>query len=472
MAAPQRGKPAGRLLYTDLPVSVLVIAGVCAAFSKYLEGSGCNAGAAGEQGSLAQAPVYVAYVPEGFPCGRPTLHQMAWLLGHPSAAFQLSADPTHRCWTLVAVLLTQLMWLLSCILVSAASPSAPAGNDIRLRPAFYPLIRIVPKAMALAQLLAQGPIPTVIHIYTQRNQLLPVALLHVITSVGGHYTGLRDLPIFLASSLCGWLLTLATRYMMSMHGHATWTASYVAADTFVYLGVPLLFTACMLGWERCSHDRRRRLHGEGSCGNLGGLDAAGQGMTGPGAAEMKAAAMVEGQAASILSQCSAGSSGEASGADLLQKQQQQRGQPSGGKAPVGNSSECAGRSSSAAVVAAEGREAVTTASFPSLVSAPASMTRADGSIDGTGVTAASGGGGGHRTAALTGASLLAAAAAAVAANNRARGGGNEGAVPFDDPEKWASVILVRQILAQPMAEWQPMFMRQRVSMKVGRALLY
>ena len=461
MAAPQRGHaggraiaPAVRLLYTDLPVSMLVIAGVCAAFSKYLESEGCQAAAA----AAAKQPVYV---PEGFPCGRPTLHQMAWLLGHPSAAFLLSPNPTHRCWTLVTVLLTQLIWLLSCILVSAASPSAPAGNDIRLRPAFYPLIRIIPKAMALAQLLAQGPIPTVIHIYTQSNQLLPVALLHVITSVGGHYTGLLDLPIFLASSLCGWLLTLATRYMMSMHGHATWTVRYVATDTFVYLCVPLLFTACMLGWERCSRHRRCRLHGEGSCGDVGGLGAAGQGGTGLGAtaaAEMKAAAKVEGQGASIPSQCSADSSGEVYGAGHHQDQQDQqlpqRGQPSDGKEPVRNSSECGGRVSSSAAAAADEQEAVTAASRPSLASA--SMTPASGG----------GGGGGYHTAALLGPSLLAAAAAAVANNNRARGS-NGAAVPFDDPEKWASVILVRQILAQPMAEWQSKLTRQRISIKVG-----
>ena len=189
---------------------------------------------------------------------------------------------------------------------------------------------------------------------------------------------------------------------------------------------------------------------------MGGMRPAGQDGTGLGASVAAAAAKVEGREASAPSQCSAGSSGEASGADPLQ----QRGQSSDGKAPVGNSSGSAGMISSA-LVAAEGQEAVTAASFPSQASASV-----EGSFDGTGVTPARGGG--IDTAALTGASLLAAAAAAVAVNNRARGGGHGGeAIPFDDPEKWPSVITVRQILAQPMAEWQPVFTRQRVSIKVS-----
>ena len=518
MAAHQRRKlgalaiaPASRMLFTDLPLTVLVIAGICSTFSKYLEGEGCSLAASeaiDQHGGWDQLPVYV---PEGFPCGTPTIHQATWLLGHPYTAFLLSANPMHRCWMFATALLTQLIWLLSCILVSAASPS---GYGIRLRSAFYPLLRIAPKAIALTQLLAQGPIPTVIHIYTQSSQLLPVALLHIVTSIGGHYTGLLDLPIFLASSLFGWFISLTTRYLLSMHGHATWTVTHVATDTFTYLGVPLLFTVCVSGWEHRSRERRRRLHGGDSCGDMGGLDAVGQGGTGLGAtvAEEKAAEKIEGQVASAPSSCSAGSPGETSHLEQQQQQQQQqeqneqdlqqqmqqgvqpaavsaakvagkapllcsaglsgvasgadplqqRGQSSDGKAPVGNSSGSAGMISSA-LVAAEGQEAVTAASFPSQASASV-----EGSFDGTGVTPARGGG--IDTAALTGASLLAAAAAAVAVNNRARGGGHGGeAIPFDDPEKWPSVITVRQILAQPMAEWQPMFTRQRVSMKVGRS---
>ena len=103
------------------------------------------------------------FVPKGFPCGRPTLHQAAGLLGHHSKAFLLSADPTHRCWMFITALLALLIWLLSCILVSAAPPSPTyAVFGIRLRSAFFRLIRIVPKAMALAQLAAQDPIHTVV----------------------------------------------------------------------------------------------------------------------------------------------------------------------------------------------------------------------------------------------------------------------------------------------------------------------
>ena len=95
----------------------------------------------------------LVYVQKGFPCGRPTLHQAAWLLMHHSKAFLLSADPTHRCWMFVAAVLTPLIWLISFILVSAAPPSPTyAVFGICLRSAFFPLIRIVPKAMALAQL--------------------------------------------------------------------------------------------------------------------------------------------------------------------------------------------------------------------------------------------------------------------------------------------------------------------------------
>ena len=407
--------PVGRLLfYTDLPLTVLLIAGVFAAFSRYLEGEGCHAA----DWNLAQLPIYV---PEGFPCGRPAQHQAVWLLLHPSKAFLISADSTHRCWMFVANVLTPLAWLLSSLLFSAAH-----RYGIRFRYASLPLLRIVPKAMALAQLLLQGPIHTVIHIYTQRYQ--PVLLLHVlITAIGSRYTGLLDLPGFLALSLVELLLSLTIRYLLSMHGHATWTAAYAATNTFTYLGVPLLFAACASGWERRSREQRRSLHGEDSC-NVGGLGAAGQqsGGTGLGDATvtgMVTAAKVEGKGASVPSLCPAGSSAKA-GRPQPQLGQQQ----------------------------------------------PQQLQRRGHHVDGE--TAAGGrapgdvGGGGHRTTALTGTSLLAAAAAAVAANNRARGSNGEAAT-FDDPEKWPSMILVRQILAQPMAEWQPMLTRQRVSIKVG-----
>ena len=424
MAAPQRREPGARaivsalhqhcrMLYMDLPLALLVIYGAFTTFSRYLEGAGCQSSAAWSirlnSGSLAQLPVYV---PEGFPCGRPAPHQAAWLLMHPSAAFLLSADPTHRCWMFVAAVLTPLIWLISFILVSAAPPSPTyADFGIRLRSAFFPLIRIVPKAMALAQLASQGPIHTIVRHYTQHN--LAVALLHVIFTA----IGLLDLPAILALSLVELLLTLTIRYLLSMHGHATWAVAHVAANVFTSLGMPLLFAACVSGWERRSREQRRRPHEEGRGDSVGGDDSVRLAAAG-------AAAKVEGQVDAVPSQCSAGSSGEASGAGQLtqhhdEQQAQRRGHPvdrgaaAGGRAPGGG-----------------------------------------------------GGGGGGRTAALTGPSLLAAAAAAVAANNRARGSNIGGAVPFDDPEKWASVITARQLLAQPMAEWQPMFTRQRISIKV------
>ena len=459
------------LYYMDLPLTVLAIAGVYAAFSKYLESESCQyyAAAAAADGagcisfSGSSAPLSV-YVPEGFPCGRPTLHQAAWLLVHPSAAFLLSPDPTHRCWAFVAAVLTPLIWLLSCILVRAASLSAYADNGIRLRSAFFPLLRIAPKAMALAQLLAHGPTHTVIHICTQRHQ--PVALLHLLTTS----IGLLDLPAFLALSLFELLISLTIRYLLSMHGHATWTAAFVATNTFTYLGLPLLFAACMLGWERrCRGQRHARLHGEASY-HAGGMDAAGQGGDGLGATAA-AAAKVADPTASDPSLSSASSSGEAGGAGHLQQQQQllRSTIPEWRAGPQQEGTVQGDPGVSAA--AAKAQEAGTAASVPSLDSVIAPMNCADGSVDDTAVSHASGGGrgggGGYRTAALTGPSLLAAAATAVAANNRARGGNGGGAVPFDDPEKWASVILVRQILAQPMAEYQPMFMRQRVSIKVN-----
>ena len=401
------------LYYMDLPLTVLVSCGACATFSRYLEGAGCQSSETAwtiplNGGSLAQLPVYV---PAGFPCGMPTLHQTAWLLGHPSVAFLLSADPTHRCWMFVAGVLTPLIWLLSCVLVSAAPPSPTSADfGIRLRSAFFPLIRIMPKAMALAQLASQGPIHTVVRHYTRNNPA--VTLLHVIfTSIG-----LLDLPAILALSLVELLLTLTIRYLLSMHGHATWAVAHVAANVFTCLGMPLLFAACVSGWERRSRGQRHRPHGEGS-GDVGGGDDKVR------LAAAAAAAKVEGQIDAVASQCSAGSSGEASRAGHLTQRQdrqqpQRQGHPADGEAAAGG--------------------------------------RAPGGV-----------GGGGRTATLTGPSLLAAATAAVSANNRARDGNGGGAVPFHDPEKWASVILVRQILAQPMAEWQPMFTRQRLSIKVG-----
>ena len=534
--------PAGRLFYyTDLSLTALVIAGVSAAFSKYLESEGCQVAAAAADG---RQPVYV---PAHFPCGRPTLHQMAWLLGHPSAAFLLSPSLTHRCWFFVAGVLTPLIWLLSCILVSAVSPSISTDYGIRLRSAFYPLIRNVPKAMALAQLIAQGPIHTVVHINTQRSPA--VVLLHVLAaSMGCHYNSLLNLPVFFIFSLVDLMISLCIRYLLSMHGHATWTIAFVATNVFTYLGIPLLLTACMLGWQRRSR-RQRRLNGSDGNGTSSGN---GTGLS----ATAVMAAKVEGKVTAVPSLCSTGTSGEASGAGHQQSDQQQQQQPGSrpaegktlAKAKVlgGSTSEDAGRGSGAA---AESQDPGAAASFhfgavtgrvtapplPRTGSAAAiaeeesfqlfasagSLREADkqerqqphekapaaddasrsiassvggfddeatapngggGGGDGcshigdTTVALASGGGvddgaaatsgGGNRTTALSGPSLLAAAAAAVVANNRARGG-NGGAIPFDDPEKWASVILVRQILAQPVAEYQPMFTRQRISIKVG-----
>ena len=504
--------PAGRLFYyTDLSLTALVIAGVSAAFSKYLESEGCQVAAAAADG---RQPVYV---PAHFPCGRPTLHQMAWLLGHPSAAFLLSPSLTHRCWFFVAGVLTPLIWLLSCILVSAASPSISADYGIRLRSAFFPLIRNFPKAMALAQLIAQGPIHTVVHINTQRSPA--VVLLHVLAaSMGCHYNSLLNLPVFFIFSLVDLLVSLTIRYLLSMHGHATWTVAYVATNVFTYLGIPLLLTACMLGWQRRSC-RQMRLSGSG-----GGRTSGGNG-TGLSAAAVMAT-KVEGKETAVPSLCSAGTSGEASGAGHLQQQKQQGSRPAEGKTlaegkgPGGSTSEGAGRVSG---TAAESREPGAATSFhldavtagvtapplprtgsaaaiaedgsfqlftsarslreadkqerkklqekaPAAVDASRSIVSSISGVDDEAAAASDGGGGvgGNRSAALAGASLLAAAAAAVAANNRARGGGNGGgAIPFDDPEKWPSVILIRQILAQPMAEYQPMFTRQRVSIKVG-----
>ena len=358
-------------------------------------------------------------------------------------------------------MLTPLVWLLSSLFSALHLPRHQhAGNGIRLRSALLPLIRIVPKAMALAQLLAQGPIYTVIRVHTQRYK--PASLLHVLTTSIG---GLVNLPLFLALSLMELLLSLTIRYLLSMHGHATWTVTHVATNIFTCLGIPLLLAACKLGWERRSHEQRRRvLHGDKSCG-VGRLGTAGQGEAGLGTA----AAKVEDHVVSFPSSCSAaGASGEADGTGHMKQQQQQdqeqqqneqRGQPAGGKAPVGNSSGGGGRFISSSAAESEGIEAV---AAPSL----SLMTRADGSMDSTGISPARSGGGSHHSAVLSGPPLLAAAAAAVAANNRARGYGG-GAAPFDDPEKWASVILIRQILSQPIAEYQPMLTRQRVSIKVG-----
>ena len=507
--------PAGRLFYyTDLSLTALVIAGVSAAFSKYLESEGCQVAAAAADG---RQPVYV---PAHFPCGRPTLHQMAWLLGHPSAAFLLSPSLTHRCWFFVAGVLTPLIWLLSCILVSAASPSISADYGIRLRSAFFPLIRNFPKAMALAQLIAQGPIHTVVHINTQRSPA--VVLLHVLAaSMGCHYNSLLNLPVFFIFSLVDLMISLCIRYLLSMHGHATWTIAFVATNVFTYLGIPLLLTACMLGWQRRSR-RQRRLNGSDGNGTSSGN---GTGLS----ATAVMAAKVEGKVTAVPSLCSTGTSGEASGAGHQQSDQQQQqpgSRPAEGKTLAkakvlgGSNSEDAGRGSGAA---AESQDPGAAASFhfgavtgrvtapplprtgsaaaiaedgsfqlftsarslreadkqerkklqekaPAAVDASRSIVSSISGVDDEAAAASDGGGGvgGNRSAALAGASLLAAAAAAVAANNRARGGGNGGgAIPFDDPEKWPSVILIRQILAQPMAEYQPMFTRQRVSIKVG-----
>ena len=513
--------PTGRMLfYMDAPLTMLAIAGVYAAFSKYLDGEGCSQAAAytiGRLGGMAQLP---AYVPEGFPCGRPVVHQAAWLLMHPSAAFLLSADPAHRCWAFATALLMQLIWLLSCILVRTASLSAYAGYGIRLRYAYLPLLRIVPKAMALAQLIAQGPIHTLVHFYTpgaytQHNQMM--TLLHVILTTIG-YT--LDLSASFAVVFAELLISLANCYVLSMHGHAMWTVAYVAKITFISLGVPLLLTACMSGWERRSHRQRR--HGSGD----GRMGAAGRGRTGMGAVAV--AAKVEAHVSPVSLPCSAGTSGEASGADPLQQHRQQRheGVPAEDQALVESKGPLGGKdphtgsvsiSSSFASVAGDGRVAGVAATSSSSGSAGSlagkageqqqqrartasaekvvpccsnvlpcttpSLFEADGQQQAPVVTppvrGVSSSSTGHvdagapapnRSTTVTlaaGASLLAAAAAAIAANNRARGGGCGGAVPYDDPEKWASVILVRQILAQPMAEWQPMFTRQRVSIKVG-----
>ena len=131
--------PARLHYYTDLPLTALFVAAMFAAFSKHLEDNGCQAAAIGD-GNLAHLPVFV---PESFPCGMPTLHQATWLFANPSAAFLLSADPMHRCWMFVASVLTPLarplVWLLSSLLFSAASPSASA-----CRQRHPPSIRLTP----------------------------------------------------------------------------------------------------------------------------------------------------------------------------------------------------------------------------------------------------------------------------------------------------------------------------------------
>ena len=484
MAAPQCRAgaiaPKGRLLFCmDLPLAMLIIVGVCANFSKYLESEGCQA-AAEAIGDLARLPVFV---PSDFPCGAPTLHQAAWFIRHPSAAFLLSVDPTHRCWMFVGGLLTPFIWLLSCILVSAASPTAYADCDIHLRSSLLPLMSFVPKAMALAQMAAHGPTPTMVHfytpgIYTQLNLLLAFHLV-LSTSIGSHL----DPRAFLVVSFAELLLSLSNLYLLSMHGHATWTITYVATITIASLSTPLLFYACMLAWDRSSR-RRRRLHGGGD----GGIGAAGRDGMGHGATAAVTTAKVEGHA---LPPCSAGTSGEASGADPLRRQQQQA-----LKATVTTVVSCSTNvlpCCATALQVHDEKQRIPAAiggvgSSGHLYDGAATAARCGGgggSAGGDGAaaiginsrshlcaaTARGGGGdssaGGNSTATLAGGSLLVAAAAAVAANNRARSGLGGGAVPFDDPEKWASVILVRQILAQPMAEYQPMFTRQRVSIKVS-----
>ena len=391
---PQRRSAASSRLFfcKDLPLAVLAALALFATFSKHVEDTGCH-----RQHSLTLP----AYVPTGFPCGKSTLRQATWMLSHPASAFLLSADPLHRCWMYVAATCVAFTWL-AFIFFGAA---AQASYRLQHRSIFMTALRLAPKAAALAQLASYGPTSAIVYMASRMHV---IAVVHAVNSALGTRT------LYLASSIADFLLFLANSYLLSTHGHATWTFAHLGSSAAATLRVPLVLTICT---AIC-----RRIHRRGD-----------------GFAALAAAAAAP--AAPLTAACAdvATAKAGASSADACSAMS------SGGHHPTMSSGDhypttCSGSSCAAVpkITCAEVHEAF--ASLSSLSQPGLSTTTAAASIP---------------------PSLVPLAASLPVAKG-------SGETPIEDPELWASILLLRRLLEVPIPDYKPKVRRQRISIKVGR----
>ena len=411
-AQPQRRSAASSRLFfcNDLPLAVLAAMALFATFSKHVEDTGC----CHRQHSLTLP----AYVPAGFPCGNSTLRQATWMLSHPASAFLLSADPLHRCWMYVAATCVAFTWL-AFIFFGAA---AQASYRLQHRSIFMTALRLAPKAAALAQLASYGPTSAIVYMASRMHV---IAVVHAVNSALGTRT------LYLASSIADFLLFLANSYLLSTHGHATWTFAHLGSSAAATLGVPLVLTICT---AIC-----RRIHRRGD--GFAALAAAAAAPAAPLTAACADVATAK-AGASSAGACSAMSSGDH------------------------HPTTCSG-SSCAAVPKITCAEVPVHEAFASVT-----MTRVSSlSLPGLSTTTAAA----HISPPLVplpaakgcGDTLIEDQLAASLPVEKGRGD-----TPIDDPELWASILMLRRLLAEPIPDYKPKVRRKRISIKVGRSNPY
>ena len=373
--------------YSDLPLPALALVACFAAFCGFLENFGCN-----QEQNAAVLPVYV---PNGFPCGISTLRQAVWLLRHPSRAFLLSADPSHRCWMFLGAIVAGLTWL---AFIVASSASYRLGQ----RSVFLCALRIAPAAGAFAQLAFQGPTSSAAYVY--RGNIFKMVALVQSTN-----TALGSRTLYLVSSLTEFLLFLANVYLLSMHGHAPWTLAHVAGAAATTLGAPMVLRACMARSRRATAREGIRLP--------------------PG----------DQSTAGFSCHCKAAAPGAAAAEGTTDKASISALSP----LPAPARSACPGP-----LITDEAPASTPSPDVPLPPPAPSSALSTTAPVAPSASSGATGSG------------------SSVPLGTTTCANGSSSSVPSDDPEKWESVILIRRLLAQPVPEWQPMYTRQRISVKV------
>ena len=215
-------------LLPDCALAVLLTGAVFASYCKYLSDT---------------CPDATIYTPSGFPCCA-TVHQQAiWLLRRPSLVFRLSDNPLHRCWGLVTAVVVSLSWLLYLLLRGRTTYHYGAWH----KTAFLSAMRLLPKAAVLAQPVLSGrPSSTLAWFFATPHGMVDwrrggIALLFALN------TSEDCLAAYLATSLLNALSVAAipVSWCLAAHGHATWIPLYMASVAFVYMGIPLLASACM-----------------------------------------------------------------------------------------------------------------------------------------------------------------------------------------------------------------------------------
>ena len=399
--------------YSDLPLALLASVACFASFCSFLENAGCNP---------EQDAVFPAYVPDGFPCGSSTLRQTVWMLRHPSRAFLLSADSSHRCWMFIASMTASLAWLAS---IAASNTSYRLGQ----RSLFLCALRIAPAAAAFAQLAFRGPTSSAAYVY-RGNLFKMVALVQSANAALG------SRALYLVSSITAFLLFLANVYLLSMHGHAPWTLTHMAGAAATTIGAPMVLRACMARWEHRSR--------HATLGSRGGMPPGGQSTSacGIGCCCKAAPATVE-----------EGVIGEA--------------MPSCGCVVCGPGCRCKAAAPRSTTEGAANKASASTPppDVPLPLPAPYSVA-APSPVAPVAPAASFEANGSSSSSPLETAATSSQPKGCSSSVPEADGSGSS--VPLDDPEKWESVILIRRLLAQPVPEWQPMYTRQRVSVKVCR----